>query len=952
MLIAAISITIRMEDGIIGNNAIKIKSVQAANLYKVDNHYKYKKDDLWIVSSYIKFGQAVIHDSIFAKYVIRHGVTVNKKGASDDFIMMQFDNMVYEDDSDKNEIKPSLTSQELRDYYYENGAKITYRTFDKNKNEILNKRKSVCYKMLYRSPGKAKEGHCVFVREQLHSKFLNYLTMGLWEKMPNTIGADIVGLSAYAPLITATAVDYIQIPMESIFVVKDEEVSIEKKALTVTSRKAVYKKYVPDYDSIEESINQSGFTFYKKKVKANPCLKYIKKRKKSLEEIGIKTDDIPKKEREYTKDECYVDRSGGKKQITNILWDGMGIIDSSIFPKDKEGFIYCRSHFFKSCLFRGNIQEYFKDNCDNYEEEYATDYMGRKLKISDIKVIITENSLKWVKFVGMISKKSSLSVGFNYYEQKMKKDGEWFAIVKSAHDSKYGDVQRSSFQINNTIPTTDRKDLEEISENTIQYFNRLKTDNKAFIDYLRITGTKKYSINNVLCDLYQINNDFVYTEYFKKKKTAVLSDLKSELKRGKLFQNGNNLTICGNPIAMLMKVIGKDFMEEKCFQRIEDGIQCYTGRYEEGEHIAAFRSPHNAFHNIVHLENVYPEPVKKYFPDLGNNVIIINGIHTDVQSRLNGQDLDTDFVFTTNQRKMVKYAREAYLKYPTIINAIQSNKSSRYDKSMRSYSEMDSIISKSQYAIGDASNKAQLALSYYFDSGCQSEELEDVFVICSVLAQLAIDGAKKNFDVKVSSELNRIARMPCMDRTNKIKYPQFYADVQKYNNIKRRKQGKRMYSIPEEEVGFLNCPMDIIYSILEEKLIDLRNCKELNTKTIYNLNTVFEYDAKKINKNKRQYREIIDIVKSFQKDVDDLNIIYDITSDSYSEQREFMFDNCMKQLQRKTIKEDTMKTLVAYAFKSGNEYLRDTLLTVLYDKNKKEFLKCFKSSKKCTLKVS
>ena len=33
----------------------------------------------------------------------------------------------------------------------------------------------------------------------------------------------------------------------------------------------------------------------------------------------------------------------------------------SIFPKDKEGFIYCRSHFFKSCLFRGNIQQFFED---------------------------------------------------------------------------------------------------------------------------------------------------------------------------------------------------------------------------------------------------------------------------------------------------------------------------------------------------------------------------------------------------------------------------------------------------------------------------------------------------------------------------------------------------------------------------------------------------------------
>lgn len=36
-----------------------------------------------------------------------------------------------------------------------------------------------------------------------------------------------------------------------------------------------------------------------------------------------------------------------------------------------------------------------------------------------------------------------------------------------------------------------------------------------------------------------------------------------------------------------------------------------------------------------------------------------------------------------------------------------------------------------------------------------------------------------------------------------------------------------------------------------------------------------------------------------------------------------------------------MKTLVAYAFKSGNEDIRDRLLVVLYDKNRDDFLDCF-----------
>ena len=91
--------------------------------------------------------------------------------------------------------------------------------------------------MLLRTTGKAKEGYCLFIREELHKKVLSYLTMGLWDRMPDEKGAKIVEMSAYAPLITATAIDYIQIPMENIFVLKDQKCSCYKKAITV---KATY----------------------------------------------------------------------------------------------------------------------------------------------------------------------------------------------------------------------------------------------------------------------------------------------------------------------------------------------------------------------------------------------------------------------------------------------------------------------------------------------------------------------------------------------------------------------------------------------------------------------------------------------------------------------------------------------------------------------------------------
>ena len=412
---------------------------------------------------------------------------------------------------------------------------------------------------------------------------------------------------------------------------------------------------------------------------------------------------------------------------------------------------------------------------------------GRRIKVTDIKVIVTENSLKWFKFLELMSKNGTIEDSFKYYSKVMKKDGEMFAIVKTAHRSKYDELQRSSFQMNNTLLTTDRDILEEIASPSIEYCNRLKTDDEAFLKYLEITGSARYSINNVLIALYRRNDEFRYMEWFKKKKKAKINELKDQrLKLGKLFQCADNLVICGNPVAMLMAVTGQNITEENCFRQFDDRIQCCTSRFEEGEMLAGFRSPHNSPNNIVYLENVYPERVKKYFPNLGENVIIINGIGTDVQSRLNGQDLDTDSIYTTNQRNIVELARKAYAEYPTIINEIKYG-TNEYDKSMKSYSMMDQNISSSQYSIGSASNKAQLALSYWFDGGCKDKKLEDVFIICSVLAQVAIDSSKRNFEIEVGSELARISKLQCMERAPR--YPRFYADVQKYNN--KNKKGNK-----------------------------------------------------------------------------------------------------------------------------------------------------------------
>ncbi len=904
-------------------SAIKINSIQANSLYVVNNYVE-DNDITYRRKPYLDLGEGVINDSLFLEYMIHHGVAVNKKGRNKDFIIMKFDYGV----------KGVMSVKELRDYYYENGATVIWEIYNKEGKVI--KEKSIHYKMLMRSTGKAKEGDCIFVRENLHNIALKYITMDLWDRMPYE-NSKIVEMSAYAPLITATAIDYITIPMENIFIVKDEDVEAMINAVSVKTHDVPYDKEVIDWEATENIINDYNLTFYKKKRRNNPCLKCIRKSKSALRQNGVF--DYPKKTIAYYKKECYVDRSNEKVKAKNTLWDGMGLCDESIFPKDKDGFIYCRSHFFKSCLFRGNIQEYFKDYYgDDYETAIRVDMFGNNFRVKDIKVIITENSIKWIKFIELMG--GNEKAAYAYYKRFMKKHNEKFEIVKTAHSSKYGELQRSSYQINNSLPCTDREKLESIEKVSVDYCNSLKVNYESFKTHLLINASKRYSINNVLIALDKWNDNFKHTEYFKAKKNEIISKFKNErLKLGKLLQYGDNLTICGNPIALLMKVTGQNFLDEPCFKKINNGIQCYTTRFKDGERLAGFRSPHNAPNNIVHLVNTYSKELQRYFPKLGNNVVVINGIGTDVQSRLNGQDLDSDSIYTTNQPDIIDIAEYAYCNYPTIINDIELKENSKYKKDMKSYAEMDNKISSSQYAIGNASNIAQLALSYYYDGGSTSQELEDVFIICSVLAQIAIDSAKRIFDINVNSELSRLSKLLCMQQEDGKKYPVFYAKIQEQKSSGKKK--KKV--IDKSEIKEFNCPMEILADIIEENIIDLRKYKEIIPYTC-NLNTVFQYKPDRI-RDSKQYKKVISIVQEYDRELRKL----DIANSDYSKNVDNIFDNCMIKLRKLSINKSTMSSLIAYAF-SPNGDIRDRLLTVLYDKDSKLFLSCFKKTEKTSAK--
>ena len=55
-------------------------------------------------------------------------------------------------------------------------------------------------------------------------------------------------------------------------------------------------------------------------------------------EKGIEIEECPVKEEIEYVERCYVERKDEESAIVNTLWDGMGLIDDSIFPDDMDGF--------------------------------------------------------------------------------------------------------------------------------------------------------------------------------------------------------------------------------------------------------------------------------------------------------------------------------------------------------------------------------------------------------------------------------------------------------------------------------------------------------------------------------------------------------------------------------------------------------------------------------------
>lgn len=605
------------------------------------------------------------------------------------------------------------SADELRIKYYEEGVSIRY---PKRNGEF----ETIEYRMLYRTPGKAKKGSCMFIRKSLYKKARNFLYMGI--KLPKK-NAPIVEIGAYSSLITSSIEGRIKIDPSEILVIKDID------------------------------------SYFKTNV------------------ISIETDE---------NNQCHA-VPYSDYEVVNTLFDGQALIDSSIFPTWGNGYILLRQHFCKMAAFSSNIQLFFKDYFgDKYETAVVKDMWGHEIPAKNVKLITTENAMKWCgKFEG---------ISFEYWSEWVRKNGCLFGIVKTAHHSKLGDVQRMSYQMVNAL---DMDSLQSVMGESIQYIHALRTDDNVFLDYLRRNEnfSKDYEVLVALCEH---NPKFINCDYFRQRRNKIVLDYVINMKTGRIVQNADNLTLVGSPYAMLLHSVGEDWSKDPTFKQEKGVIQCWTNRFADGEYLAEFRNPFNSCNNLGYLHNVRSYEMDRYM-NLGNLCIAVNTIETDFESRNNGSDFDSDSIYTTNQPDIVKHAKWCYENKPTIVNNIPKDKNI-YDSSMHSFAIVDNALSASQTDIGESSNLAQLCLSYSYNM--KDQKYDDAVCILSVVAQCSIDSAKRRFMIDIPAEIKRIKQLVNVKGNG---YPLFWLSIRRGFNPKLINKK-------------IMCPMNVLYGYSLPKL--------------------------------------------------------------------------------------------------------------------------------------
>ena len=438
-------------------------------------------------------------------------------------------------------------------------------------------------------------------------------------------------------------------------------------------------------------------------------------------------------------------------EIHNSIWDGQSLIDKSVMGEYScYGMLLLRNKFFKSCCFNTNIQKWFEDN--NITDISQLNGFTLATDVSEIKMITTPNSVKYLKFGST--------------DQWLNNLPSMFGVVKHEKKTHFFDGQmvQCHYQLLNTLQLS-KSDVEEFLQPSFDYMNKLNTDIDVFKYHIKCQALKEENpknMNDIIYTMLSICPDFERTEMFLNFKRSLIKAYRKNLKKGHVLVNGNYSVLFGNPIEMLKSSIGEF---NPTISTLNKG-EIYNTRFLNDQELLCCRSPHVTIGNILVAKNTYVNEIDTYF-NLTDEIVCLNSINDNILERLSGCDFDSDQMLITDDQILLNAAKKNYSVFKVPTSNVHARKAKRY---FTPEDQADLDIRTSNNLIGEIINLSQQLNSQLWDKANNSkgsiQELYNTdvdfqklyFDICQldVMSCIEIDKAKKEFEIDSKAEIKRI----------------------------------------------------------------------------------------------------------------------------------------------------------------------------------------------------
>ena len=311
-------------------------------------------------------------------------------------------------------------------------------------------------------------------------------------------------------------------------------------------------------------------------------------------------------------------------EIENSIWDGQGLIDPSAMGKyGKKGMILLRNLFFKCCCFNCNLQQFFADHGITEVAQLNGDTQATEL--SDIKLITTPSSIKYLKFSTLDNWRNNVS--------------SMFGVVKYDKPTHFfnGKMVQTHYQLLNTLQMT-QDETEAFLKDTFDYITLLKQNPAVLRHHIKYPLSNEVDItyiaskNDIIYKMLGVNGRFAQTRLYHDFRTDLIKSFVKSLRLGHVLVNGNYSTLLGNPMEMLYAAIGQ-FDGESML-----GVgNIHSTRFDYEQTLVASRSPHVSISNVWLPWNKADQMIDMYF-NLTPQIVCINSINENVLQRLAGCD--------------------------------------------------------------------------------------------------------------------------------------------------------------------------------------------------------------------------------------------------------------------------------------------------------------------------